>query len=356
MVRHIPLALRKTSSFALPCALGVWALAAGSSRPARAQSPAAEAPHLQPPVVIEESRPPYPAEAQGARGDVAVTATITPAGDVSGVELTTGVAPALNRAALKAAMSWRFRPALRNGTPVPSRVQLLFHFEPPPVVATTGAPATAAAGPPAPSAAPPGAAAGMPSLPEGVPAPAPKPGEVSAIDVSVRGRRQEPKPGGLRPGDPGRPARAPRQPESVRHPAARARHLHRQRGRRRTRRPGLPARLRRRAGPGDRVHGQRRPHQRGRQHRRPRLRRHPLHHPGAGEEPAGHRGAVRPPSGRLRGSGERRLPAGCADRRLELSVELRLVQHGARLALWAPETNARAPSPRRSCSRATASA
>ena len=193
MSRHALFTVRTISSLALPCAFGVCALVAGASA-ARAEPPAV-APRVQPPIVLEENRPAYPAEALTTRpsGEVSVTATVSPAGEVSAVELAQEIAPALDRAALDAATRWRFRPATRDGVPVPSRVQLLFHFEPPPVVAPAGGPATS------PVAAPPGAVSttlptstpGLPALPEVAPSPAPKPGEVSAIDVSVRGRRQQ---------------------------------------------------------------------------------------------------------------------------------------------------------------------
>ncbi|MEA2697752.1 MAG: hypothetical protein QOI66_2023, partial [Myxococcales bacterium] len=97
-----------------------------------AESPAAAVVH--PPTVIEEQRPAYPTEAQavGTRGDVAVTITVDAQGAVTAVELARGVAPALDRAAMEAAGRWRFQPAVRDdGVPVSSRVQLLFHFEPP---------------------------------------------------------------------------------------------------------------------------------------------------------------------------------------------------------------------------------
>ncbi len=143
MSRSVWLDARKASSLASRralaiCAVVVCALLSGAAGRARAEPPATEPPDLQPPVVIEESRPPYPADAQGAKGDVAVAATITPRGDVSTVELTKGVAPALDQAALKAAAGWRFHPALRDGVPIASRVQLLFHFEPPAPVAGQG--------------------------------------------------------------------------------------------------------------------------------------------------------------------------------------------------------------------------
>ena len=173
----------------LPIVLA-FALDAGATAVTRAEAPA-PAPRLQPPVVVEENRPAYPAEALATRptGEVSVTATVSAAGEVSGVELAQGVAPALDRAALDAATRWRFRPAMRDGVPVASRVQLLFHFEPPAVVTPAAAPAAPPSG--AVSTTLPTSAPGLPALPEVTPSPAPKPGEASAIDVSVRGRRQQ---------------------------------------------------------------------------------------------------------------------------------------------------------------------
>ncbi|HXU63323.1 MAG TPA: TonB family protein, partial [Polyangia bacterium] len=156
---------------------------------ARAQEPAGR---VQPPVVLEESRPPYPPDGAGARGDVAVTATVSPAGDVTAVELSGAVAGPLDRAALQAAMRWRFKPALREGTPVASRVQLLFHFEPP------AAPPPEA--PPSPQPAPPQTAAAPVAVPVAAPAPVaetppPAPKGPAALDVTVVGRRPPPSRG-----------------------------------------------------------------------------------------------------------------------------------------------------------------
>ncbi len=179
------------------CALSACALVAGPSV-ARAEPPAADAPHVQPPVVIEESRPPYPTEAGGVKGDVAVTATITTTGDVSGVELTTGVAPALDRAALERrdelavpAGAPRRRPGRQ---PRPAAVSLraarraVRPTRPPPVPA------------PAPTASVPSATAPPPSAPMPVAVPLPElapPTEPAtgptkgpaALDVNVLGRR-----------------------------------------------------------------------------------------------------------------------------------------------------------------------
>ena len=86
---------------------------------------------VEPPQVVERQQPAYPTEVVGVRGDVAVNVDVDLAGNVTGVVLAHGAAPPLDRAALEAASHWRFRPALRGGVAVASRVQLLFHFEPP---------------------------------------------------------------------------------------------------------------------------------------------------------------------------------------------------------------------------------
>ncbi len=177
------------------------ALALGLALPlaGRAQDAPAAAPKVQPPVVLEEDRPPYPPDGNGVRGDVAVTATISPSGEVSAVELGSGVAPPLDRAALQAAMRWRFKPALREGTPVASRVQLLFHFEPPaalPPAPAAPAPAPATASP---SGTPPAALPVAVPLPAAGPPPEPALPEAgkppAALDVTVVGRRPAPSRG-----------------------------------------------------------------------------------------------------------------------------------------------------------------
>lgn len=158
---------------------------------ARAQQPAGR---VQPPIVLEESRPPYPPDGAGVRGDVAVTATVSPAGDVTAVELSAPVAPPLDRAALQAAMRWRFKPALRDGVPVASRVQLLFHFEPPASPPPEAPPPAPAPAPSQPAAATPVAVpVPAPAAPAETPPPAPK--GPAALDVTVVGRRPPPSRG-----------------------------------------------------------------------------------------------------------------------------------------------------------------
>jgi iron complex outermembrane recepter protein len=140
---------------------------------------------VAPPTVLEQQQPAYPLSAadSGARGDVAVNVEIDSDGNVTGVALAHGVEPRLDHAAIEAASHWRFRPALRDGVAVPSRVQLLFHFEPPPAPTSQ---------PPAP---PPATPTPVPTIapteaPTAPPSPAP-----AALDVTVLGRRPPPSRG-----------------------------------------------------------------------------------------------------------------------------------------------------------------
>jgi TonB family protein len=135
-----------------------------------------------PPQVLEQQQPPYPPEAaaSGTRGNVAVNVDVDAEGNVTGIGIVHGVDPALDRAAIEAASHWRFRPALRGAVAVPSRVQLLFHFEPS-AVATPAPPAQAAPTPPE-----------QPATPSTTLPPASKtesPPTPAALDVTVLGRR-----------------------------------------------------------------------------------------------------------------------------------------------------------------------
>ena len=110
MSRQVQVHLSMISSRAVRRAIVAAALLVCARTVARAEPPAvdvpsAQAPRVQPPSVIDENRPPYPSEAlaSGTRGDVAVTATIAASGEVSAVELASGIAPPLDRAALEAA-------------------------------------------------------------------------------------------------------------------------------------------------------------------------------------------------------------------------------------------------------------
>jgi len=172
-------------SFHFPfCILSLCALlAVGPS--AHAQDPAA--PTVAPPQVAEQAQAAYPQEAvaSGARGDVSVKVGLDAEGNVTGVQIARGVAPALDRAAIEAASHWRFRPALRAGVAVASRVELLFHFEPP---APPQEPAPVAPSTPEPSVVP-AVAPSPPPTQEPTPSLAVDPAAPAALDVTVLGRR-----------------------------------------------------------------------------------------------------------------------------------------------------------------------
>ena len=160
-------------------AFGLCALFAAEPG-ARAQN--AETLSIEPPQVLEQQQPSYPQEAAAnrARGDVAVNVDVDNEGNVTGVGLARGVEAHLDRAAIEAASHWRFQPALRGGVAVASRVQVLFHFEPPPVIAPAPAPAPTA---------PPLLTANPPANSPAEPAPVVPPTASSALDVTVLGRR-----------------------------------------------------------------------------------------------------------------------------------------------------------------------
>jgi iron complex outermembrane recepter protein len=167
------------------------ALSAGAS----AAEPASQ---LVPPAIIEQRQPEYPPAALVHRsaGDIAVSVTIDAAGSVTGTELSKGVAPELDRAAMEAASRWRFKPAQRDGVAISSRIQLVFHFEPP----TASQPSEKA---PAPPLATPASAAAVftptPVTGTDLTPPAPPDGKAAAepraLDVSVAGRRPPPSRG-----------------------------------------------------------------------------------------------------------------------------------------------------------------
>ena len=175
-----------------PLARGVFAIALLGLWP-RGLSAQPE-PEVHPPTVVEEQRPEYPAEARasGVRGDVAVTVTVDATGAVTGVEVARGLALALDRAALEAASRWRFLPATRDGAAIPSRIQLLFHFEPP--LAPPGTPPAQPGAPSTtPTPAPPATAPPAPATPPASPLVAPA--TPAAIDVTILGRRPVPNRG-----------------------------------------------------------------------------------------------------------------------------------------------------------------
>ncbi len=160
--------------------LAIWALSTAQPLAHASEAAAPLSSGVAPPTVLEQQQPAYPLSAadSGARGDVAVNVDLDTEGNVTGVALAHGVEPHLDHAAIETASHWRFRPALRDGVAVPSRVQLLFHFEPPPApTSQPTAPPPLATPTPEPTIAP----TEPPTAPSS-PAPA-------ALDVTVLGRR-----------------------------------------------------------------------------------------------------------------------------------------------------------------------
>ena len=107
--------------------LGALALA----EDARAQ--VAPVSQTTPPVVVAHVDAVYPTSALAERkhADVMLAVTVDADGHVSKIDVLQSAAPDLDEAAIVSARQWTFRPALRDGKPVASRIRIPFHFAPP---------------------------------------------------------------------------------------------------------------------------------------------------------------------------------------------------------------------------------
>jgi TonB family protein len=84
-----------------------------------------------PPQPLQRHDRPYPAEARGERGTVVLRVLVNYTGEVLEARLLQGLAdPALNAAALRAAQSWKYTPATKNGLPVKVWLEERIPFEP----------------------------------------------------------------------------------------------------------------------------------------------------------------------------------------------------------------------------------
>ncbi len=81
-----------------------------------------------PPTPIYRALATYPDTAVGIEGTIYVRVQIDARGEVTEAKVSRGGNPALEWAALDAAKRWRFEPALRNGIPVASDVEIPFRF------------------------------------------------------------------------------------------------------------------------------------------------------------------------------------------------------------------------------------
>jgi protein TonB len=95
--------------------------------PAEPTMPAAPAQATSSPVPIGKPSAPYPADAlrNGDSGTVLLRVTIGPDGVPHGVALArSSRSRSLDRAAMSAVRTWRFKPAMRDGQPVAATVQI----------------------------------------------------------------------------------------------------------------------------------------------------------------------------------------------------------------------------------------
>ncbi|MFL6247823.1 MAG: energy transducer TonB [Thermoanaerobaculia bacterium] len=98
---------------------------AGRGRWARIEAP------IQPPVVVNRVEPQYPESYRraGVNGLVILEVAISDKGDVENVGVLKSVAPGLDMAAVAAVRQWKFRPATKDGKPVPVLFNLTINFK-----------------------------------------------------------------------------------------------------------------------------------------------------------------------------------------------------------------------------------
>jgi protein TonB len=83
-------------------------------------------------ALVDVHPPPHPdlgQLAKGTHGDVVVDIIIDPLGRISQSTLVRGLGPAIDQTVLVTIQSWTFHPATRNGVPVASEQELLFHYD-----------------------------------------------------------------------------------------------------------------------------------------------------------------------------------------------------------------------------------
>jgi TonB family protein len=85
---------------------------------------------ITPPVVEQRVNPTYPEEYRkaGIGGIVVLEAAISQAGTVENVGVLKSLSPGLDMAAARAVSQWRFKPAMKDGKPVPVLFSLTINF------------------------------------------------------------------------------------------------------------------------------------------------------------------------------------------------------------------------------------
>jgi protein TonB len=84
-------------------------------------APAVVPPKVTPPVALEQTVPPMPPDiAARVDGKLVLVVLIDSAGSVTGTTVKESVHPRYDRMVTQAARDWKYTPATRNGTPIPS--------------------------------------------------------------------------------------------------------------------------------------------------------------------------------------------------------------------------------------------
>lgn len=108
-----------------------------ANRAAAAENPApapATVEHDTPPILTVRTPPGYPVSLRkkGISGEVALSFIIPASGIPEEIQVIRSTHPEFAKAAVASVKNWRFRPAMKNGKAVASRVSQLVQFNPPP--------------------------------------------------------------------------------------------------------------------------------------------------------------------------------------------------------------------------------
>ena len=66
----------------------------------------------------------------GSEGNVVIEITIDEAGNIVNKTVVQSLGPAIDAKVLAALENWHFHPATRDGVPIPSKQDVVYHFKP----------------------------------------------------------------------------------------------------------------------------------------------------------------------------------------------------------------------------------
>jgi TonB family protein len=112
-----------------------------AARPAAPQAPAQQ-PAVTLPEIVHFEQAPYPPEAEkaGVQGNVVLALTIDAEGNVTAAEVKEPAGHGFDEAAQAAAMKFKFKPATRDGKPIPAKILYRYSFTLTPVQPATPPP------------------------------------------------------------------------------------------------------------------------------------------------------------------------------------------------------------------------